>query len=249
MQGIRGTGPGVRISTRSNFIADLRGAPGGDRAASNLAVEGREGLGGEPGEHLGALGAQLGDRVAPGHLQADPLKACRLQERAILAHGQGSGEAGRPAQRRARLALTDRQVAQFAIEDDVGDGETPARLEHAEGVVQHLALIGGEVDHAVREDALAGIMGKEAWWSAPAGVVLGVPLYSNVAGVIPVVDALMAKGAAMGAMLAFMMAVVALSLPEIIILRRVLKPRLIATFVGVVAAGIIAIGYLFNLVI
>jgi hypothetical protein len=83
----------------------------------------------------------------------------------------------------------------------------------------------------------------------PAAVLIGVPLYSNAAGVIPVVQALMAKGAALGTVLAFMMAVVALSLPEMIILRRVLKPRLIATFVGVVALGIIAIGYLFNLVI
>jgi len=92
-------------------------------------------------------------------------------------------------------------------------------------------------------------MGSDAWWSVPAAVLIGVPLYSNAAGVIPVVQALMAKGAALGTVLAFMMAVVALSLPELIILRRVLKPRLIATFVGVVALGIIAIGYLFNLVI
>ncbi|NTV65430.1 MAG: permease, partial [Oscillochloris sp.] len=91
--------------------------------------------------------------------------------------------------------------------------------------------------------------GAQAWWSVPAAVLLGVPLYSNAAGVIPVVQALMAKGAALGTVLAFMMAVVALSLPELIILRRVLKPQLIATFVGVVALGIIAIGYLFNLVI
>ena len=83
----------------------------------------------------------------------------------------------------------------------------------------------------------------------PAGVVLGVPLYSNAAGIIPVVEALMAKGAALGTVLAFMMAVVALSLPEMIILRRVLKPRLIAIFVGVVALGIVMIGYLFNLLI
>jgi uncharacterized protein len=109
--------------------------------------------------------------------------------------------------------------------------------------------IGAGIHGFVPEDALAGIMGKEAWWSVPAGVLLGVPLYSNVAGVIPVVDALMAKGAAMGTMLAFMMSVVALSLPELIILRRVLKPRLIATFVGIVATGIIIVGYLFNLVI
>ncbi|NCC32827.1 MAG: permease [Chloroflexia bacterium] len=109
--------------------------------------------------------------------------------------------------------------------------------------------IGAGIHGFVPEDALAGIMGKEAWWSVPAGVILGVPLYSNVAGVIPVVDALMAKGAAMGTMLAFMMSVVALSLPELIILRRVLKPRLIATFVGIVATGIMLVGYLFNLVI
>jgi uncharacterized membrane protein YraQ (UPF0718 family) len=109
--------------------------------------------------------------------------------------------------------------------------------------------VGAGIHGYVPEEALAGILGKGAWWSVPAAVALGVPLYSNAAGVIPVVQALMAKGAALGTVLAFMMAVVALSLPEIIILRRVLKPRLIATFVGVVATGIIAIGYLFNLVI
>jgi uncharacterized membrane protein YraQ (UPF0718 family) len=109
--------------------------------------------------------------------------------------------------------------------------------------------VGAGIHGFVPEDALAGVMGAEAWWSVPVAVVLGVPLYSNAAGVIPVVQALMAKGAALGTVLAFMMAVVALSLPEMIILRRVLKPRLIATFIGVVATGIIAIGYLFNLVI
>lgn len=82
----------------------------------------------------------------------------------------------------------------------------------------------------------------------PAGVVLGVSLDSNAAGVIPVVQALMAKGAALGTVLAFMMAVVAFSLPELIILRRVLKPQLIAVFVGVVASGIVLVGYMFNLV-
>lgn len=109
--------------------------------------------------------------------------------------------------------------------------------------------VGAGIHGFVPEDALVGIMGADAWWSVPVAVVLGVPLYSNAAGIIPVVQALMAKGAALGTVLAFMMAVVALSLPEMIILRRVLKPRLIATFVGVVATGIILIGYLFNLVI
>ena len=109
--------------------------------------------------------------------------------------------------------------------------------------------VGAGIHGYVPDDALAGVMGSDAWWSVPAAVLIGVPLYSNAAGVIPVVQALMAKGAALGTVLAFMMAVVALSLPELIILRRVLKPQLIATFVGVVALGIIAIGYLFNVVI
>lgn len=109
--------------------------------------------------------------------------------------------------------------------------------------------IGALIHGYVPEDALAGILGKDAWWSVPAAVALGVPLYSNAAGVIPIVSALMDKGAAMGTVLAFMMSVVALSLPEMIILRRVLKPQLIAAFIAVVAAGIILVGYLFNLVV
>lgn len=109
--------------------------------------------------------------------------------------------------------------------------------------------VGAGIHGYVPEDALAGLLGKEAWWSVPAGVVIGVPMYANAAGIIPVVHALMEKGAALGTVLAFMMSVVALSLPELIILRRVLKPRLIATFVGVVAVGIVLTGYLFNLVI
>lgn len=93
---------------------------------------------------------------------------------------------------------------------------------------------------------MAGIMGKSAWWSVPAAILIGVPMYSNAAGIIPVVQALMEKGAALGTVLAFMMAVIGLSLPEIIILRRVLKWQLIATFVGVVATGILLVGLLFN---
>lgn len=109
--------------------------------------------------------------------------------------------------------------------------------------------VGAGIHGYVPEAALADILGKGSWWSVPAAVLLGIPLYSNAAGVIPVVQALMAKGAALGTVLAFMMSVVALSLPEMIILRRVLKPRLIAAFVAVVGLGIIAIGYLFNLLI
>jgi uncharacterized protein len=109
--------------------------------------------------------------------------------------------------------------------------------------------VGAGIHGYVPESALVGIMGKQAWWSVPAAVLLGIPLYSNAAGVIPIVSALMEKGASLGTVLAFMMSVVGLSLPETIILRRVLKPQLIAVFVGTVAIAIIITGYLFNLVI
>ncbi|MCA9907769.1 MAG: permease, partial [Anaerolineae bacterium] len=92
-------------------------------------------------------------------------------------------------------------------------------------------------------------LGKDTFWAVPLAVILGVPLYSNAAGIIPVVSVLMDKGVALGTVLAFMMSVVALSLPELIILRRVMKPRLIAAFIVVVACGIVLTGYLFNLVI
>jgi hypothetical protein len=77
---------------------------------------------------------------------------------------------------------------------------------------------------------MASFMGKDAWWSVPLAVLIGVPMYTNAAGIIPIVQALLAKGAALGTVLAFMMSVIALSLPEMIILRKVLKLRLIATF-------------------
>ena len=91
-------------------------------------------------------------------------------------------------------------------------------------------------------------MGKGVWWSVPVAVVLGVPMYSNAAGMIPVVQALLGKGAALGTVLAFMMAVIGLSAPEAVILRKVLKWPLIFTFFGVVAAGIMFVGYLFNFI-
>ncbi len=96
-------------------------------------------------------------------------------------------------------------------------------------------------------ELLASIMGRDAWWSVPAAILVGIPMYSNAAGIIPVVQALLAKGAALGTVLAFMMSVIALSLPEMIILRKVLTVRLIAVFIGVVGTGILAIGFLFNM--
>jgi uncharacterized membrane protein YraQ (UPF0718 family) len=92
-------------------------------------------------------------------------------------------------------------------------------------------------------------MGKGAWWSVPAAVVIGIPMYSNAAGIVPVIHALLEKGAALGTVLAFMMSVIALSLPEMVILRKVLMPKLIAVFIAVVGLGILLVGYLFNIII
>lgn len=115
-------------------------------------------------------------------------------------------------------------------------------------VVAGIAL-GAGIHGYVPEDFMASFMGKDVWWAVPAAVVLGVPMYTNAAGIIPAVEALIGKGAALGTVLAFMMSVIALSAPEMIILRKALKPRLIATFAGVVALGILLVGYVFNAVL
>jgi len=106
--------------------------------------------------------------------------------------------------------------------------------------------VGAAIHGYVPQDFMASLMGKDAWWSVPAAVLIGIPMYSNAAGIIPIVEALLSKGAALGTVLAFMMSVIALSLPELIILRKVLKARLIAVFVGVVGMGILLVGYVFN---
>jgi uncharacterized membrane protein YraQ (UPF0718 family) len=109
--------------------------------------------------------------------------------------------------------------------------------------------VGAGIHGNVPEGLLASFMGKSAWWSVPAAVAIGVPMYSNAAGMIPIVQALLAKGSALGTVLAFMMSVIRLSLPEVLILRKVLRPPLIAAFVGVVATGILIAGFVFNAVL
>jgi uncharacterized protein len=98
----------------------------------------------------------------------------------------------------------------------------------------------------VPQDFMAALMGKSAWYSVPLSVLIGVPLYSNAAGIIPIVSVLIEKGASLGTALAFMMAVIGLSLPEMIILKRVLKLQFILTFAGIMAGGIMLVGFLFN---
>ncbi|WP_240008646.1 permease [Pseudaquidulcibacter saccharophilus] len=109
--------------------------------------------------------------------------------------------------------------------------------------------VGALIHGYVPENFMAKLMGKDVWWSVPLAILIGIPMYTNAAGVIPIVQALLAKGAALGTVLAFMMSVIALSLPEMIILRKVLKLRLIITFIGVVAGGILLVGYVFNAVL
>lgn len=106
--------------------------------------------------------------------------------------------------------------------------------------------VGAAIHGYVPADALSSIMGRTTWWAVPLAVLLGIPMYSNAAGIIPIVQALLGKGAALGTVLAFMMSVIALSLPELIILRKVLRLPLLAAFVAVVATGILIVGFLFN---
>jgi len=109
--------------------------------------------------------------------------------------------------------------------------------------------VGAAIHGWAPEEFFASIAGSGNPLAVPFAVLLGIPLYSNAAGVIPLVQALSDKGVALGTVLAFMMAVVALSLPEMILLRRVLQPKLLITFVAVVGTGILAVGYLFNALI
>jgi hypothetical protein len=107
-------------------------------------------------------------------------------------------------------------------------------------------LVGAGAHGYVPASFMASLMGKDVWYAVPLSVLIGIPLYSNAAGIVPIVSVLIEKGAALGTSLAFMMSVIALSLPEMIILRKVLKMPLILTFIAVVGSGIMIVGFLFN---
>ena len=146
-----------------------------------------------------------------------------------------------PGTPEAALSWSDRTGAGVAAVKDIVGKVWPYVLA---GIA-----VGAGIHGYVPQDFMASIMGRDAWWSVPLAVLIGVPMYSNAAGIIPVVQALLGKGAALGTVLAFMMSVIGLSLPEMVILRKVLRLPLIATFVGVVAAGILVVGYVFNVVL
>lgn len=148
------------------------------------------------------------------------------------------------------------QAGQFAVHESA----SLTWVERFQAGVQHIKEIVGKVwiyviagiglgagiHGYVPQDFMVSFMGPDVWWGVPAAVVLGIPMYTNAAGIIPIVEALIGKGAALGTVLAFMMSVIALSAPEMIILRKALKPQLIAVFAGVVGAGIMVVGYVFN---
>jgi len=106
--------------------------------------------------------------------------------------------------------------------------------------------IGAGAHGYVPAEFMASLMGRDVWYAVPLSVLIGIPLYSNAAGIVPIVSVLIEKGAALGTSLAFMMSVIGLSLPEMVILRKVLKLPLIFTFIGVVGVGIMIVGFLFN---
>jgi hypothetical protein len=152
------------------------------------------------------------------------------------------------------------QIQFNAAQDDSGALTWEQRFARAREAVREIVgkvwlfivvgiAIGAGIHGYVPTDALADIMGRSAWWSVPMAVLIGIPLYSSAAGMIPVVSALIEKGAALGTALAFMMAVIGVSLPETIILRRVLKPPLLAVFLGTITLAIMITGYLFNWVL
>ncbi|MGQ8336798.1 permease [Sunxiuqinia sp. A32] len=108
--------------------------------------------------------------------------------------------------------------------------------------------VGAGAHGYVPEDFMSTLLGKEHWYGVPVAILIGVPMYSNAAGIIPIVSVLIEKGVSLGTALAFMMSVIALSLPEVIILKKVLKWQLIAIFIGIVATGILAVGIIFNFI-
>ncbi|HEU0228463.1 MAG TPA: permease [Arachidicoccus soli] len=149
-----------------------------------------------------------------------------------------------------KASSTDLTEEKLPFTDRIDSGITAVR-EIVAKVWLYIVIgiaVGAGIHGYVPENFMASLMGKSAIWSVPVSVLIGIPMYSNAAGIIPIVQALLEKGASLGTVLAFMMSVIGLSLPETIILKKVLKMRLILIFVGVVGSGIVMVGYLFNFI-
>lgn len=148
------------------------------------------------------------------------------------------------------VGIDDGEEEKFSLSDRVKKGMDAVK-EIVGKVWLYVAIgiaVGAGAHGYVPAEFMASLMGKDVWYAVPLSVLIGIPLYSNAAGIVPIVAVLMEKGAALGTSLAFMMSVIALSLPEIIILRKVLKLPIILTFAAIVGSGIMAVGFLFNVI-
>ncbi|MCZ4354570.1 permease [Roseovarius aestuarii] len=161
-----------------------------------------------------------------------------------------------------RLKMED-QVEAFVYQSPVSDHDNDGaislreRLAFAAGQVMDIAHrvwlyvligvgIGAAIHNWIPEAFISALLGQDKWWSVLVATLVGVPMYADIFGTLPIAEALVQKGVGLGTALTFMMAVTALSLPSMIMLKRVVKPRLLAVFIGIVTAGIILIGYIFN---
>jgi uncharacterized protein len=145
----------------------------------------------------------------------------------------------------------DFETIPLTWEDRLESGYT-AVIETLSGVWPYLVggiALGAAIYGYMPVDLVSNYMGKEAWWNVPIAVLLGLPLYASAAGVIPIIQAFLTKGAALGTTLAFMMSVIGISIPELVMLRKVIKIPLICIFIGVVALGSLVAGYVFNVLI
>jgi uncharacterized membrane protein YraQ (UPF0718 family) len=149
---------------------------------------------------------------------------------------------------KVRFGNVETDIETVTFSERINTGETAVKDIFSR--IWHYLLIGIAVGAAVHgyvpEDYLASMMDKSYWYSVPVAVLTGIPLYSCSAGAVPIAGALIEKGVPLGTALAFMMSVIAISLPELIILKKVLKLPFILTFVGIIAGGIILVGYLMN---
>jgi uncharacterized membrane protein YraQ (UPF0718 family) len=161
-----------------------------------------------------------------------------------------------------RLRLED-QVEAFVYQSPVSDHDDDGaisrreRLRYAAEQVQEIAArvwlyvligvgIGAAIHNWIPEGFISALLGQDKWWSVLVATVAGVPMYADIFGTLPIAEALVEKGVGLGTALTFMMAVTALSLPSMIMLKRVVKLPLLGVFIGIVTAGIILIGYIFN---
>ena len=150
-----------------------------------------------------------------------------------------------------KAANAENEEEKLSINDRINNGYDA--VKEIVGKIWIYIIIGiavGAGAHGyVPADYLSSLLGNQNWYGVPLAILIGVPLYSNAAGIIPIVSVLIEKGVSLGTALAFMMSVIALSLPEIIILKKVLKWQMIAAFVGIVSSGIILVGFIFNHII